>query len=325
MTKIVNALSLKISPRDLKSKDSRHLLQLICTQWLSLSTCIIQAAIDVVPAPPVAQGTRIPKMLYPDLREETLPPKNKLEADLYGSKSESDAYVAAYVSKMFAVPAKDLPENKKRPLTADEMRARARDARTSRLQDETNSGSPTPFSPPAALSSASRDESIADGTSPLSHEAESGESEVLLGFARLYSGTIRVGSEIYAVLPKYVAALGPKHRNNGKYLIRAQVEGLYVMMGKELVGVDKIKAGNIFAIKGLAGKVWRSATLCASSEEGINEENIKDWLINLGGVNRGVIIFSPSFSLNFKLICFLRCLQLFESHWNRLHPLTCRN
>lgn len=317
MTKIVNALSLKIPPRDLKSKDARHLLQLICTQWLSLSTCIIQAAIDVVPAPPVAQGTRIPKMLYPDLREETLPPKNKLEADLYGSKSESDAYVAAYVSKMFAVPAKDLPENKKRPLTADEMRARARDARISKLQDKTNSGSPTSFLSPAPLPSASRDEN---------NEAESGEDEVLLGFARLYSGTIRVGSEIYAVLPKYVATLGPKHRNNEKYLIRAQVEGLYVMMGRELVGVDKVKAGNIFAIKGLAGKVWRSATLCASSEEGINEENIKDWLINLGGVNRGVILYFPFIFIEFQAhLLDIRCLQLFESHWNRLRPLTCRN
>ena len=264
-------------------------------------------------------------MLYPDLREETLPPKNKLEADLYASKSESDSYVAAYVSKMFAVPTKDLPQNKKRPLTADEMRARGRDANISKLQDESNSGSPSSLSSPSPLPPASRDESTADGTRTPSNEAESGENEVLLGFARLYSGTMRVGSEIYAVLPKYIATLGPKHRSNEKYLIRAQVEGLYVMMGKELVGVDKVKAGNIFAIKGLAGKVWRSATLCASSEEGVNEENMKDWLINLGGINRGVVIFSPSFSLNFKLICFVRCLQLFASHWSQLHPLICQN
>jgi hypothetical protein len=33
VTKIVNALSLKISPRDLKSKDTRHLLTLIMQQW----------------------------------------------------------------------------------------------------------------------------------------------------------------------------------------------------------------------------------------------------------------------------------------------------
>ena len=295
MTKIVNALSLKIPPRDLKSKDAKHLLQLIFTQWLSLSTCIIQAVIDVVPAPPVAQSTRIPKMLYPELREATLPPKNKLEADLYGSKSESDAYVAAYVSKMFAVPAKDLPENKKRPLRADEIRARGRDARIAKLQDETNSGTTTPFLSPSPVPPASRDENTPSGANTPNREAENGENEVILGFARLYSGSIRVGSEVYAVLPKYNAALGPKHRNNEKYLIRAQVEGLYIMMGRELVGVDKVKAGNIFAIKGLAGKVWRSATLCASSEEGVNEENMKEWLINLGGVNRGVSFFFTRF------------------------------
>ncbi|KAF8349218.1 translation elongation factor 2 [Amanita rubescens] len=302
VTKIVNALSLKIPPRDLKSKDSRHLLQLICKQWLSLSTCIIQAAIDIVPAPPVAQGTRIPKMLYPELREETLPPKNKLEADLYGSKSESGAYVAAYVSKMFAVPAKDLPENKKRPPRADEMRARGRDARIAKLQDETNSGSATPFSSPSPVPPASRDENAASGTNTPNHEAENGENEVILGFARIYSGTIRVGSEIYAVLPKYNAALGPKHRNNEKYLIQAQVEGLYTMMGRELVGVGEVKAGNIFAIKGLASKVWRSATLCASSEEGVNEENMKEWLINLGGINRRVAADMPKLINGLKLL-----------------------
>jgi len=263
-------------------------------------------------------------MLYPELREETLPPKNKLEVDLYGSKSESGAYVVAYVSKMFAVPAKDLPENKKRRLRADEMRTRGRDARIAKLQDETNSGSATPFSSPSPVPPASRDENTTTGTNTPNPEAENGEHEILLGFARIYSGTIRVGSEIYAVLPKYNAALGPRHRNNEKYLIRAQVEGLYIMMGRELVGVDKVKAGNIFAIKGLAGKVWRSATLCASSEEGVNEVNMKEWLINLGGVNRGVRVFH-SFPLNLKFIHFIRCPPLCELHWNQLHPLTCRN
>ncbi|KAF8635904.1 hypothetical protein AX15_000083 [Amanita polypyramis BW_CC] len=288
VAKIVNALSLKIPPRDLKSKDTRYLLQLIFGQWLSLSTCIIQTAIDIVPAPPLAQGTRIPKMLYPDLREETLPPKNKLEADLYASNSEPGAYVTAYVSKMFAVPAKDLPENKKRPLTAEEMRARGREARIAKLQDEM-SGSSTLISSPSPVPLASPSES--NGTDIAKNGNGSGENEVILGFARLYSGTIRVGTEIYAVLPKYNAMLGPKHRFNEKYLIRAHVEGLYVMMGRELVVMEKVEAGNIFAIKGLTGKVWRSATLCAPGEDGVKGENVgdmKEWLINLGGINRGV-------------------------------------
>ncbi|KIL67943.1 hypothetical protein M378DRAFT_9192 [Amanita muscaria Koide BX008] len=290
VTKIVNTLSLKIPSRDLKTKDSRYLLQLIFTQWLSLSTCIIQTVIDVIPPPPVAQNTRIPKMLYPELREETLPPKNKLEADLYSSNSDSGAYVVAYVSKMFAVPAKELPENKKRPMSAEEMRTRGREARNTRLQEETRGDTPLISSPPLPpLSGDSEPTAKIDGT--LEVENENVDSEVILGFARLYSGTVRVGAELCAVLPKYNAVLGPRQGTNEKYLLRARVEGLYVMMGKELVGVEKVKAGNLFAVKGLAGKVWRSATLCAPGEDGVKEEDAEDtrqWLINLGGVNRGV-------------------------------------
>ncbi|PFH53393.1 hypothetical protein AMATHDRAFT_73571 [Amanita thiersii Skay4041] len=283
--RIVNALSLKIPPRDLKSKDTRYLLSLIFTQWLSLSTCIIQTVIDIVPPPPVAQNTRIPKMLYPDLREQTLPPKNKLETDLYASNAHPEAYVAAYVSKMFAIPPKELPENRKKPLTADEMRARGRDARTA-LQEKSLTDIGLPSSTPSSQSPTPTTGVMAE------EEKEKIEAEVTLGFARLYSGTIRQGADIYAVLPKYNTALGPKHIANAKYLIKAKIEGLYVMMGRELVSVNKVKAGNIFAIKGLSGKVWRAATICAPGEKEVIGDGVdldmKKWLINLGGVNRNV-------------------------------------
>lgn len=278
VAKIVAALNLKIPSRDLKSKDTRHLLSLIFSQWLSLSTCIIQSVIDVVPAPCVAQSTRIPKMLYPDLYEATVAPKNKLEEDLFASKSGPEACVSAYVSKMFAVAEKFLPENKKKPLTADEMRARAREAREARATSE------------ALLS---EDEAALTGVgtpanAPEQEEPKDEAAEVILGFARLYSGTIRTGTVVYGVLPKYNMDLEPMHPHNAKYLIMAPVEGLYVMMGRDLVAVDYVRAGNIFAIKGLEGKVWRSATLCAPGEIGIGDEpeanDLKHCLINLGGV-----------------------------------------
>ena len=136
--KIVKTLNLKILPRDLKSKDGRSLLSLIFTQWLSLSTCVIQAVIDVVPSPSIAQRTRIPKMLYPDLYETTVEPKSKVEKHLFECAKDEGAGVVALVSKMFAVPDSELPRNKKVPLTADEMRRRAREAKEARatLPDE---------------------------------------------------------------------------------------------------------------------------------------------------------------------------------------------
>lgn len=283
VTKIVTALNLKIPPRELKTKDTRHLLSLVFSQWLSLSTCVIQSVIDVVPAPAVAQASRIPKMIYPDLYEQTINPKNKLEEDLFSSNSASSACISAYVSKTFAVSTKDLPENKKKPLSAEEMRTKAREAREARIaagnpQDDESSALANPGveRPPAETLNGAEEE----------------EPEVILGFARLYAGTIRVGAKVYCVLPKYRASLGPVHPQNAKYLAVAQVEGLYVMMGRELVPVDSVRAGNTFAIKGLEGKVWRSATLCAPEEAGIGAEPdinaLADCLINLGALDHTV-------------------------------------
>ncbi|KAG1776182.1 P-loop containing nucleoside triphosphate hydrolase protein [Suillus placidus] len=283
VTKIVTALNLKILPRDLRSKDSRQLLSTIFTQWLSLSTCVIQATIDVVPSPPVAQAIRIPKMLYPNVFDKTIQPKNKLEQDLFTSNFAPGAVVVAYVSKMFAVAAKELPENKKRAVTADELRQRARDAKEAR--DNSVSVSETPDPPRTAPESPP---SVALGEMLDVSE----ESEIILGFARLYSGTIRTGSTIYCVLPKYDVSLPPNHVHNATHLIPAKVEGLYVMMGRELIPVDSVRAGNTFAIRGLGGKVYRNATLCAPQSMGVPEGadpvQVQDSLINIGGVTRTV-------------------------------------
>ncbi|CAK5284428.1 unnamed protein product [Mycena citricolor] len=268
--KIVGALNLKIPPRDLKTKDSRHLLSLIFSQWLSLSTCIIQTAIDVVPPPAVAQASRMPRILYPNVYEANIKPKNKLEEDLFASRNGPDATVVAYVSKMFSIPARDLPENRKKPLSADEMRARAKAAKEARLAAEGADGPVT-------------EEDVAPAVAE-----EDDTAEALLGFARLYSGVLSVGMVLCAVLPKYNASLGPSHPLNAKHVTSVTVEGLYVMMGRELTAVDTVQPGNIFAIKGLEGKVLRSGTLCAPNANGAGTttESSPDFVVNLGSVNR---------------------------------------
>ena len=235
-------------------------------------------------------------MLYPDIYESTLEPKNKLEEDLYTSRSDSKASVIGYVSKMFAVSAKDLPENKKKPITAQEMREKAREAREARPNEADGVATPRSTSSPISYVPSQRQQSeVAEASINV-------DAEVLLGFARLYSGTLRVNSSVYAVLPKYNTSLGPKHLANAKYILTAKVEGLYTMMGRELVPVTHIRAGNIFAIKGLEGKVWRSATLCSPQELGIGEEpdveGQKDCLINLGAINRSVT-FLPNHSASY--------------------------
>ncbi|KAF9236515.1 P-loop containing nucleoside triphosphate hydrolase protein [Melanogaster broomeanus] len=259
VAKIVSALNLAISPRDLRSKDSRQLLSLIFNQWLSLSTCIIQSVIDIVPSPPAAQAVRLPRMLYPNV-------------------FAPDANVAAYVSKMFAVPRKEFPENKVRRLTAEELRMRGKAARGAREEPAVDKLEHVP------IPEMPEDSSIASGA------LNEADDEVIMGFARLYSGTIRVGTRIYCVLPKYDTTIPPYHPTNANNIVAAHVDGLYVMMGRELHPVDSVRAGNTFAIRGLEGKVWRSATLCAPGEAGVlldsSPQQDQECLINLGGTNR---------------------------------------
>ncbi|KAF7797389.1 hypothetical protein EIP86_008584 [Pleurotus ostreatoroseus] len=284
VTKIVNALGLKILPRDLKSKETRQLLSLIFSQWLSLSTCVIQTVVDIVPPPPVAQAIRIPKMLYPDLYETSVAPKNSLEENLYSCDASSTASVIALVSKMFAVPIEELPENKKKPITAEELRAKAHAAREARKAAEADGAPREHTSTP--LEEALEQMKVEDTP----EEDDSKGKEILLGFARIYSGTIRTGTTIACILPKYINAHPPTHPRNAKHIVTAEVQGLYVMMGRELVNVDSVHAGNVFAIKGLEGKVWRNATLCSPSAEGLHNSSDLTELaasaINLGGVHK---------------------------------------
>ncbi|KAH0832197.1 hypothetical protein J3R83DRAFT_13116 [Lanmaoa asiatica] len=302
VAKIVSALNLKLLPRDLRSKDTRQLLSLIFNQWLSLSTCVIQSIIDVVPSPSAAQAIRLPRMLYPNVFDQEIQPKNKLERDLYCSNSGAGAYIVVYVSKMFAVPRKELPENKVRPLTAEELRMRGRAAREARKEAASNEFGSIPI--PAT----SEDTTDAPETLPVAND------EILLGFARLYSGTIKVGTKIYCILPKYDVTLSPDHPANVNNIAVAEVEGLYVMMGRQLQPVASVEAGNTFAIKGLEGKVWRNATLCSPGEAGIIQDSSpqqdQECLINLGGANRMV---TPPISLGFPYLAQADpCVETFQ-------------
>ncbi|KAJ8501960.1 hypothetical protein ONZ51_g289 [Trametes cubensis] len=292
VSKIITTLGLKIPPREQKSKDTRQLLSLIFSQWLPLSTCVIQTIVDIVPPPSTAQRTRLPKMLYPDIYEATIEPKNKLEEDLYSCNDRPEASVVALVSKMFAVPTKELPGKKKKALTAEEMRSRAkaaREARAAAAAAAAASSEATPSEPQSvSIEEGMQKVELNDKAETENGDAES--DETLLGFARIYSGTIRTGTTIVCVLPKYSHALGPSHPRNAQHLVTAQVEELYTMMGRELVAVESVRAGNVFAIRGLEGKVWRNATLCAPASSGIGEttdlEEVKDCLVNLAGVIR---------------------------------------
>jgi ribosome assembly protein 1 len=111
-------------------------------------------------------------------------------------KTEKSDPIIAYVSKMVAIPESELVSSKKRSgatMTADEARELARRKREeiAKMQAEASTGQTDDFS---------RMTSVFENTSLITETEETEEAggekedpEHLIGFARLYSGTLSVG------------------------------------------------------------------------------------------------------------------------------------
>lgn len=98
----------------------------------------------------------------------------------------------------------------------------------------------------------------------------------LVAFARVYSGTIKTGDEVFVLGPKHnptIAlererageevdpALVLKDLKLGRHITKVTINKLYILMGKELEVVNKVPAGNVFGIGGLEEHVLKTATL----------------------------------------------------------------
>lgn len=251
----MSALNVKVLPRDMRSRDTQTLLTAIFSQWLPLSTCVLLSIIGQLPPPSDAQRLRIPKMLYPTLHEQTIEPSNEVEKALFECDTAKDAPAVAYVSKMFAVPVELLPENRRKQMTAEEMRERGRRQRELKASGVLDDGVPL------EAESAENGESIEDSVEK--------EGERIIGFARLYSGTIRVGQKLYVMGPKYDPQYPDQHCSE------ITVENLYLIMGRELEALSEVTAGNVFGIGGLEGHILKNGTLASTKEHVKNMAGIR--------------------------------------------------
>ena len=225
-------------------------------------------------------------MIYPDLQEATVLPKTKLEEDLWECRGGGEANVVAYISKMFAVSRDRLPKRKE-----EEEHSKPPSRRTDLKTEEVPTVERLSLNDSSSLPTK-------NGESKEESEDENKEDEVLLGFARLYSGTLKPGQNVYCLLPKFSSdsVIMPSHSRNKPFVACVRIEALYEMMGRDLVRIDQAQAGNVLAIEGLAGTVYRNATLCCpplTSLEGGNEsvklENLdsqRDCIVNLAGVGK---------------------------------------
>ncbi|KXT04565.1 hypothetical protein AC578_8627 [Pseudocercospora eumusae] len=257
MEKITKGLNINIPAHIMRSRDPKALLAAVFSAWLPLSTALLVSVTEQLPSPKTAQENRMRDLI------KSSPGADHVDAKVQDSMIHAASAVGeptvAFVSKMVSIPESELPSNKRRggALTAEEARelGRKKRAELARAQALAN-GEASVDSVSDAMSSAAigDDEELdtADG-----EQQQSADPEHLIGFARLFSGTLTVGDEVYVLPPKFTPA-----RPNAKPEPRkVTITALYLLMGRSLESLNSVPAGNIVGIAGLEGAILKSGTI----------------------------------------------------------------
>ena len=273
--KITKSLSLTVPPHILRSRDPRAIMTTIFAAWLPLSTALLVSVIEHLPAPPAAQASRLPALIDASPGSAHVDP-NVRDA-MTNMKSGKDDPVVAYVSKMVAVPESEMPHNKRKAggaMTGEEARDLARKKRAELEKAQAAANGDDLSSELSGITSSLGESSLDSSNSPeTKDEGQEEDPEHLIGFARLYSGTLSVGDSVYVLPPKF----SPAYPHASPEPQKVIVTGLYLLMGRGLEILNSVPAGVVFGIAGLEGHVLKSGTLCSQL----------DGSINLAGVNMG--------------------------------------
>ncbi|KAI0166358.1 P-loop containing nucleoside triphosphate hydrolase protein [Xylariaceae sp. FL1272] len=264
LEKITKSLNIAIPSHISRARDPRLLMTTVFSSWLPLSTALLVSVIESLPSPKAAQAARMAEMLEDSPGASHIDPAVK-DAVINFKTSKSDP-VVAYVSKMVSVPESELPDKRRRAgqLSAEEARELARRKRAEfaqAQQAETNGAN----SMATALEAVSLDDFV-----PKAEEKQA-EPEHLIGFARIFSGTLSVGDTIYVLAPKF----SPANAHAVPEPQKVTVTALYMLMGRNLESLDSVPAGVVFGIGGLEGHILKSGTLCSQL----------DGAVNLAGIN----------------------------------------
>lgn len=266
LEKITKSLNISIPPYVLRSRDPKNIMTTLFSQWLPLSTAVLVSVIEYLPSPPAAQATRLPEMIEASPGSDQV--SESIKQAMVTFKTGPEEPVVAYVSKMVAIPESELSSSKKRAggtMTADEAREIARRKREeiAKMQAEAGAGQNDSFE---RMTSAFESTTLITETDEPEEPIEKEDPEHLIGFARLYSGTLSVGDSVYVLPPKF----SPANPHASPEPKKVTVTDLYLLMGRSLEPLQSVPAGVVFGIGGLAGYVLKTGTLCSQLEGSIN-------------------------------------------------------
>uniref|UniRef100_A0A672K245 Elongation factor-like 1 n=1 Tax=Sinocyclocheilus grahami TaxID=75366 RepID=A0A672K245_SINGR len=169
--KMVTSLGLKVMSRDLRHSDPKVLLSAICSQWLPVSQAMLSMVCEKLPSPEIS-AERVEKLMSVGARRfDSLPEQTQeLKKAFLDCSADETAPVIVFVSKMFAVDSKALPQNKQSVLII--------------LATTVHQLCPA--------------DALCVQTEALSH---------FVAFAQVYSGVVRKGQKVFVLGHKYDPSL----------------------------------------------------------------------------------------------------------------------
>lgn len=287
--KIVSSLGLTIGARESRHTDPKVQLNAICSQWLPISEAVLSMVCNKLPSPLDITAERVERLMCVGAKTfDFLPQETQDLKDAFMKcSSEETAPVIVFVSKMFAVDAKTLPQNKPRPLSQEVIAQRREYVR--RRHAEKMAASQGQESEQQASGGNSTDqilktgENSGDDQPPTNQmetmtlatgELESKNKGAFVAFARVFSGVLKRGEKVFVLGPKYDPAeslhkLPPgcsaaDDLSSVPHLACCTLDDLYLLMGRELEELQEVPSGNVLGIGGLQEFVLKSATLSSS-------------------------------------------------------------
>lgn len=296
--KIIKSLGLQVAPRDMRHADPRVKLYAVTSQWLPVSQAVLSVVTEQLPSPLQISEERAEKLMCSQNRQfDSFPSQTQeLKRDFLSCSASEEAPVIIYISKMFPVECKSLPQYRQRSLTEQELQARAQAARQRYAENIARSSGTDATDTTAAESarqgtdneSASGETSQSSTSSQMNgHGDDKGDEQTLqrghvfIAFARIFSGMVRRGQRLYVLGPKHDPANSlhlhqDKKLNeenipesvrklaSGQHVTSFIVNDLYMFMGRELEQLDCVPAGNVLGIGGLEEHVLKSATVSST-------------------------------------------------------------
>lgn len=241
---IIEKLEIKNVTGEMRHNDNKIQLKSILEAWKPLAETILQQCHKLVPAPCAIPLEKIEYLLNQNIFLEDLY-LNECVQDLIphfkNCSSNDEVPVILYISKMFCMNKANLSQNKPKmyvPKSKEELH----ELKNQQVKE-------------------SNDDTI---------EVEVEKDDVIMALARVFTGNLKIGQEVYVLRPGYSPDKNKIEQNvdefieNNRFISKTTIKELYMLFGRELLLVDNIPAGNICAIGGLESTVLRTATLSST-------------------------------------------------------------